>query len=296
MTTATADSLEASSDATVRRRQMLAAIRFQTGRILFQRRAVGLWILALLPALIMVPWVVFELIRSTAGSEGHQVVSLAGTSVSQSTEDFAEMFQGLMLLFVVLFGSLNVFGNLVRREILERTLHYSFLLPMTRRDLLLAKYLAGVMSLGLLLTLSTTISFFAIYVPTGWPAMSSYLFTGPGLGHLATYLFVVLLGVVGYGAVFLLFGLLFKRPAIAGIVLFAWEIGNFLMPPLLKRLSVMHYLKTLTPVPVAEGPFAVLADAPNPVLSILGLLLLSGVLFAISIWKLRRTEVLYGED
>lgn len=286
MTPAPAETLEASSDATVRRRQMLAAIRLQAGRILFQRRAVGLWVLALLPALIMVPWVVFELVRPEAEA----------ISVGQSTEDFAEMFQGLMLLFVVLFGSLSVFGNLVRREILERTLHYSFLVPMTRRDLLLAKYLGGVVSLGLLVVLSTTISFFAIYVPAGWPAMSSFLFGGPGFGHWLAYLFVVLLGVVGYGAVFLLFGLLFKRPAIAGIVLFVWEIGNFLMPPFLKRLSVMHYLKNLTPVPVDEGPFAVLADAPNPALSVLGLLILSGVLFAISIWKLRGTEVLYGED
>lgn len=296
MTTATADSLSASSDATVRRRQMLAAVKLQASRILFQRRAFGLWILALLPALIMVAWVIFELIQSAAGADSHRVVSLAGTTVGQSTEDYAEMFQGLMLIFVVLFGSLSVFGNLVRREILERTLHYSFLVPMTRRDLLLSKYLGGVLAFGFLVTLSTTISFFAVYVPTGWPAMSSFLFGGPGLGHWITYLFVALLGVVGYGAVFLLFGLQFKRPAIAGIVLFVWELGNFLLPPLLKRLSVMHYLKNLTPVPVDEGPFSIVADAPNPALSVLGLLILSGVLFTLSIWKLRRTEVLYGED
>lgn len=286
MNSVTADSVQASSDSTVRRRQMLAAIRLQAGRILLQRRALGVWVLALLPALIMVPWVIFELVRP----DGEVI------TVGQSTEDYADMFQGLMLLFVVLFGSLSVFSNLVRREILERTLHYSFLIPMTRRDLLLSKYLGGVAAFGFLVALSTTLSYFAIYVPAGWPAMSSFFFGGPGFGHWLSYLFVAFLGVVGYGAVFLLFGLLFKKPAIAGIALFAWEIGNFLMPPLLKRLSVMHYLKNLTPVPVDEGPFAVLADAPNPVLSVLGLLILSGVLFALSIWKLRRTEVLYGED
>lgn len=270
------------------RRQMLAAIRLQAGRILFQRRAVGLWVLALLPALIMVPWAVFEIVRAGPNVEA--------ITVGQSTKDYAEMFHGLMLLFVVLFGSLSVFSNLVRREILERTLHYSFTIPTTRRDLLLSKYLGGVAAFGFLVTLSTTLSFFAAYAPSGGPALSSFLFGGPGLGHLVSYLFVAFLGVVGYGAVFLLFGLVFKRPAFAGIVLFVWEIGNFLMPPFLKRLSVMHYLKNLTPVPVDEGPFAVVADAPNPLLSVVGLLILSGVLFALSIWKLRRTEVLYGED
>ena len=43
---------------------------------------------------------------------------------------------------------------------------------------------------------------------------------GAGKFHLASYLGIILLACFGYGAVFLLFGMLFKNPIIpSGIVL-----------------------------------------------------------------------------
>jgi hypothetical protein len=49
-------------------------------------------------------------------------------------------------------------------------------------------------------------------------------------------------------------------------------------------------------VPVSEGPFALLAAPPAPWLAVVGLLLFAGVLLALSARRVRRMEILYGED
>jgi hypothetical protein len=70
-------------------------------------------------------------------------------------------------------------------------------------------------------------------------------------------------GVFGLWAFFLVVGLFIRNPIIPALLLYGWEWLNFLLPPLLKKVSVIHYLNSLVPVPVSEGPFAVVAD-PTP--------------------------------
>ena len=77
-------------------------------------------------------------------------------------------------------------------------------------------------------------------------------------------------------------------PALA---VFGWEGIHFLLPPLLKQISVIHYLQSLCPVPVSEGPLAILSDAPAPWVSVLGLSPWPLVLVAVSAWKIRRMEI-----
>ena len=264
-------------------RQVAALARLEIRQGLFRGRSVGFWLLALVPVVLTGLAAVLRVL------EGDR------PSVAGVTETFAWIFQGLILMLVVFFGCLLVFGGSVRREILERTLHYLYLVPMTRRELLVGKYVGAFVGMASLLALSTLATFVLVYLPLGGQALG-FVAGGPGLGHLVTYLLVVILGVAGYGAVFLAFGLFFKKPAIPGIVFFGWEMANFLLPPGLKRISVIHYLKSLTPVPVDEGPLAVLADAPGPVAAVVGLLLFIAAVLVLAGWKLGRTEILYGED
>src|SRR5262249_28254898 len=63
---------------------------------------------------------------------------------------------------------------------------------------------------------------------------------------------------------------------------------NFLLPPVLKRISIVHYLESLCPVPLSKGPLALLSDAPSPWLAVPGLLLLVAALLAFAAWKVRR--------
>ena len=79
-------------------------------------------------------------------------------------------------------------------------------------------------------------------------------------------------------------------------MLYGWEWLNFLLPPLLKKISVIHYLNSLAPVPVSEGPFAVVADPTPAWLAILSLLLVTVVVLVIASYRIRHMEIHYGSD
>lgn len=264
------------------RRQTLAIMRLELRRSFFSRRAILLYVLALMPVVsFALRWV-------------HVEFRGINEDASEATSGFAIAYQAFHLHFLIFLGCVSVFGNLVRREVLDRTLHYYFLTPVRRELLVIAKYLTGLLATSVLFGLSTVISFLLAYAPE--QGAEAFLLRGPGLGHLASYLLVTVLACVGYGAMFLTLGFFFKSPAIPALFFFGWEWLHFLLPPLLKKLSVVHYLQSLCPVPISQGPLAILADAPNPWLAIPGLLLLSAALVAVSAWRVKNMEIMYEED
>jgi ABC-type transport system involved in multi-copper enzyme maturation permease subunit len=248
------------------------------------RRSFGLLLLALAPLFIVVlRMIVPGGVRDSA-------------DVAAATQFFAGLYQAFILRIVIFLACIAIFGNLIRRETLDRSLHYYFLSPIRRELLVVAKYLTGLIVSCGLFGLTTLLSFLLAYLPHDSTAVSHFLLHGPGLGHLASYLLVTFLACVGYGAVFLFFGFFFKSPALPALVVFGWEGIHFLLPPLLKQVSVIHYLQSLCPVPVSEGPLAMLSDAPAPWVSVVGILALALALVAVSAWKIRRMEISYDES
>lgn len=265
-----------------RRRQLGAIVRLELRKSFFGGRGIGLFLLAALPLVIpLLMWIRLQFHRDSE-------------DIAQTTTAFAWLFQYFILHFLIFLGCVLVFGNVMRREVSDRTLHYYFLTPVRRELLVLAKYLTGLIATGTVFVLSTTITFLALYLiqPNG----QAFLFHGPGFGHLAAYLLVTVLGCLGYGAMFLAFGFFFRSPIIPALFLFGWEFLHSLLPPLLKQVSVLHYLLALCPVPLNEGPLAILSDAPSPWVAIPGLLILAAVLVAVSTLRVRRMEISYEED
>ncbi|MES1242543.1 MAG: ABC transporter permease [Acidobacteriota bacterium] len=209
-----------------------------------------------------------------------------------ATQGFSVAYQ-FILRMVVFLGCVTIFGNLVRREVMDRSLHYYFLSPIRRELLVVAKYLTGLIAAVTLFSASTALSFFLAYAPhTG---VQRFMLHGGGLGHLGSYLVATVLGCIGYGAVFLAFGFFFKNPAIPALLVFGWEGINFLLPPFLKKISIIHYVQSFCPVPFDQGPLAILTAAPPAWVSIPGVLLVSAVLLAVSAWKIRKMEINYEE-
>jgi hypothetical protein len=125
---------------------------------------------------------------------------------------------------------------------------------------------------------------------------SEYFFGGAGAGHLLAYLGVTILACVGYGAVFLIVGLFFRNPIIPGLLLYAWEWINFLLPPLLKKVSVIHYLNSLVPVRMSEGPFAVLVEPTPAWISVPSLIVFTMAVLFLAVRNIRRMEISYAGD
>jgi hypothetical protein len=134
--------------------------------------------------------------------------------------------------------------------------------------------------------------------------VSNYLYQEHGLAHIGAYLGVTVLACVGYGSVFLAAGLLFRNPIIAAAIVLIWEAANPLLPALLKKFSVIYYLKSLCPVQVPVDPgtpqlFKMLVSNGDPIsayLAVFGLLALAVLVLFASSLKVRGLEINYTTE
>ena len=209
--------------------------------------------------------------------------------------DFAILFQNLILQVTLYLGCVYVFGSLIRGEQIAKTLHFLFLSPVRREVIVLGKYLAGLVLTGAAFGGFSVLSYFVLLYGQGTGSLTAALGAG-GVGHAAAYFGVCLLACAGYGAVFLVLGQWVKNPIVPAIAIWGWEHINFVLPEVLKRLGLIHYLLSLSPVTVDEGFIAVIGE-PVPVwLAIPAPLVLAVGLVALAAWKVRHMEVDYGVE
>jgi ABC-type transport system involved in multi-copper enzyme maturation permease subunit len=269
------------------RRQVAAILRMELKKSLFSKRAWWIYILTLGPVLI---------------TGMHSLLSGSVERHHTMAEDnmiFAGIFQVYFLRLGIFFGCLGIFSNLFRAEVLERTLHYYFMSPVRREVLAVSKYLAGLIAAVVYFGGSVVLSF--LFISAHWgPLFQQYLFHGPGLAQLGWYALTAALACVGYGSVFLMTGVLFRNPMIPAAVVWVWENLNPFLPSLLKKFSIIFYLKSLCPVGEIpnDGPLAILATMTDPTpawLAIPGLLIVSALVLAYAAAKSRKLEVSYSE-
>jgi hypothetical protein len=122
------------------------------------------------------------------------------------------------------------------------------------------------------------------------------MLSGDGLAEIGAYLAVTVFASAAYGALFLLAGLFFKNPMVPAALFFGWELLTPFLPGYLKVLSVVHYLGSLEPVPISQGPYALLAQPVPGWLSVVALLAISIGLLTLSAWKTRHLEVTYSTE
>ena len=163
--------------------------------------------------------------------------------------------------------------------------------------------LAGLIAAASIFTTGAALCFVALVMPHESSEVSAYL-NSVGYEHLAWYALAAALGCVGYGSVFLAAGLLLRNPVVPAIVMLLWEASNGFLPDMLQKLSVLHYLQSVCPVPApmdsnAPALLRMLLSpaAPSSVwVAIAGLLGVTAlVLFAAS-HAVRRLEINYGTE
>lgn len=276
------------------RTQILAILRLEMKKTFFARRAAWVYLLAFAPVVMFA---------------AHSFLMLRNgrpCSLGRDTHIFATVFQFFFLRLAVFFGCVGIFMNLFRGELLEKSLHYYFLAPLRREVLVVGKFLSGLTAAMLIFGASSVAQFAALYCHFRANVIEDYLFRGGGIEHLAAYLGVTLLACVGYGSVFLAAGVMFRNPVIPTAIVLGWEAVSGFLPAFLQKFSVIFYLKSLSPVSVSASEalehgsllsfLAVNPTPASPATAIVGLLVLSVAVLALSSLLVRRMQIDYIAD
>jgi ABC-type transport system involved in multi-copper enzyme maturation permease subunit len=265
-------------------RQLGAIFRLEINKNFLSRRSLLIYLIALLP---LFPLALLALFTPPANE---------WRDFNQYSIIYSIIYNGLILRTLVFFGSAWIFMNLFRGELVDRSLHYYFLSAVRREVLLVGKYISGLVTTIVLFTTTTVVAMLLLYFPHFYSQSVRYFTEGRGLSQLLTYAGITMLACLGYGAFFLVVGLFVRNPIIPALVLYGWEWLNFLLPPVLKKVSVIHYLNSLVPVPISEGPFAVVADPTPAWIAIPSMLLVTLVVLILAAHRIRHMEIRYGSD
>jgi len=264
-------------------RQIGAILRLELTKNFFGRRSILIYLVTFLPLFPLLILAVF----TPPGADW--------ADFQKYSTVYSILFNGLILRTVVFFGCAWIFMNLFRGELVDRSLHYYFLSAVRREVLVVGKYLSGLITAIVLFTGLTVVSMLLLYLPLGSQSVRFFL-DGQGSTQLLTYAGITMLACVGYGAFFLVVGLFIRNPIIPALLLYGWEWLNFLLPPLLKKISVIHYLNSLVPVPVSEGPFAVIAQPTPAWIAVPSMLVVTAIVLAISAVRIRHMEIRYAGE
>jgi ABC-type transport system involved in multi-copper enzyme maturation permease subunit len=260
---------------------MRGVLRLELRKSLFGRRAFPIYAIAMLPVLLVV---LFVLVSSAFGVP----------EPFRGTGGAFLLFVGLyefILRGVVYFGCVWVFMNLFRGDVIDRSLHYYFLTPIRREELVLGKYAAGWISSTIVFGGSTLVCFLVIY---------SFLEGSSGdtssLLLLLQFVGVVALACLGYGAVFLVVGLYLRGLVLPALIIFLLENANAVLPTFLKKISVIFYLQGLRPLPPLDGPVAIISE-PVPVwIALPGFVLFTAATLVAAALRIRTMEIAYGNE
>ena len=263
-------------------RQVLRVARFEWLKMVSSRRWLG-GVIAIGAPLVLMG---IALIRGAADV----------SPVSEVSTVYAVMFQTYILRLAIFFAAADTFSRLYRGEIMEKTLHYYLLSPVRREAILLGKYLAGILQLTVIFVPGVIVWHFMLFMLSGRRTVESHFLAGDGVSHTITYAGVAFLACVGYGAVFMLFGLVARNPFLPAALLLGWESVNIFLPAAFQKISIIHYLQSICPVPIPFGPLAVITEPTSPWVSVPGVLLVTFAVLVLATFRMRRAEVSYTND
>ncbi|HET7293083.1 MAG TPA: ABC transporter permease [Vicinamibacteria bacterium] len=129
--------------------------------------------------------------------------------------------------------------SLIADEVEDRTITYLLTRPVGRASILLGKYAAYAATTLSLALPALAVSFLLLATARGLEGLRS------GLADLPRDLGAVALGLLAYGGLFALMGVVLRRPVIPGLLfLFVWEmLAN--LPGYLPRFTLTAWLRSL---------------------------------------------------
>jgi ABC-2 type transport system permease protein len=224
-------------------------------QLLFSRKTIVLLLLCLIPILLALYWV------TTDSEDGYAF--------------FFILIYLSFLFFIVVIISLLYGTSCFNDEITENTITYLLSRPVHRFELAIYKYVGLVISACVVVLPPLVITFFIIALKTGdiWA----------NIGFLTIFSGVIILAVIGYGAIFLFFGIIFKRPMlISFIFMFVWETTFASIPLLINQITLRHYLESVLFHSFSLDEAQDVAFAADPFWSVIIIIILSLVFLILS--------------
>lgn len=168
---------------------------------------------------------------------------------------------------------------LIADEVEGRTITYLFTRPIPRASILLGKFATYAATTLALALPSTVLTFFLLTTAQGFGGAAA---SG---AELLRDVLAIAVGLVVYGSLFTLLGVLLKRPVIPGLLfLFVWElVAN--LPGYLPRFTITAWLRSLVGHrPAEEGLSQLFSQQALPAMLSLGVLAaLSAVFLALAL-------------
>ena len=269
-------------------RQILSISKATIAKTLFSKRVFGLI------SLISLPIIFLGIVGYIPHNDGGPFLRNLGNA----RFIFGLVYSTFILGAVLFLGSATLFTAIIRGEILDRSIHFVLLAPVRREVIVLGRFLGGMVAAFILFGTTTLICYLLIYQPFGLNRLIIDLSGGIAVQQIAVYLLMTLLGCLGYGSVFMATSVVFRNPLLPILVIAGWEFINFILPPALKIISVVYYLKNLMPVMISDTalPLAVVSSPLPAFLSIAGIVAITAISLTISAFFMRRMEINYAKE
>jgi ABC-type transport system involved in multi-copper enzyme maturation permease subunit len=193
--------------------------------------------------------------------------------------------QLLLPIMALFFGT-----SVVHEEIDNRTLVYLTTSPISKKSILIGKYLAQVLISATIISIGFVLSFLIINI--------NQLGEMKQVEEFLNFLGVGFLAICSYTAFFTLLGSVFRKSILLGLFfVFGWESMVQYFPGTTQKFTIIHYVKSLLPESSENIKFLVFRLEPSPVVeSIVVLSILTGLSLLGAAVIFNRREYVLGEN
>lgn len=192
-------------------------------------------------------------------------------------EFFAGIFQEFIAPTLLPIATLILATNALGNEVEDRTMVYLVLKPISRARIVLEKFGAVAITATLLLWEGTLLAY----------VLAMRGDAGDNIDQLLAICFAQLVGVLGYGALFMAISLIVPRALLAGLIYsLLWEslFGRFIAG--IRLISVRHYVQSIY-VRMVDNPAIDLDEAMRLVPALIVIAILVATALTVATWRLR---------
>jgi ABC-type transport system involved in multi-copper enzyme maturation permease subunit len=205
-------------------------------------------------------------------------------------EDWPEVFvifailanmQILVLMFSLIYGTSSL-----NEEIESRTATYLLMRGSRRFEVLLYKFTGVYLSLFILFSISSILTYFTLSLHTSTERMVDHIMA------LVSLLGAQYFGLFAYLALFTLMGVLFKKPLVVGLIFsFFWEVFMVNIELNVQQVTIMYYLRSIFLGTDAVRRYTDIDDKAGVGGSIIGLMLLGSFFLFLACFTFSRKDV-----